>query len=523
MGRFFLLLFFFIIWSESLDAAKSVSIENQFRLIESSSKDTVFSQEKNTFVYADMLATSTVGSEQVSISHKIYYHRTYTLGLIFVGAVGLLSFFILLLYLYSKDTIYLYYFLFLFFSIIGALINLYSYQWFSWTFQPGHSMAKRSLELVTLLGLFAYCLFTLQLLDVQKQASKLARWITVLAGVNVFYGVVYWFVFPLIADQEALFFIVSRSIILPMSFVAIIWVIFRVRSIFRIYFVIGSIFYFVGAFFAVIRQTIPDLPVNFFYNISATTYFHIGIFLEIVCFALALSHRVLILYKTRQQEEENIRRKVIYERDQAIAEVLSSRMKSNPHFIFNSLNAIKYQIQSKQNTKAIKSLTSYSRFIRMVLDTGSEPVISLVNELNIIEQYLLMESNRYDRVFACSVHIDSEVEPDKIFLPPMILLPFIEQAIWDNLSDDNNNGSELSITVNKEISHYVIIIDYDKRVMHEGSTGKFYPSEADKISNKRIELYNKNHKQMIKCFKKEQKDLQGNILGTSVIMSIEYV
>lgn len=472
-------------------------------------------------IYADMLASSTVGDEHISLSTKQYYHRTYAGGLLFIGAIGLLAFFILLLYLYNREAIYLYYFLFLFFSLIGSFINLSSYQWWTWTFQPASGMAKRTLEMTTLLALFAYCLFTLSLLDVKKQAPRLAKWITILAGINGVYGIVYWLVYPYIATHEDLFFIVSRLVILPMSLVAIVWVMYKVRSVFRSYFIIGSCFYFVGAFLAVLRQTNANIPFSPFYDISASTYFHIGIFLEIVCFALSLSHRVLILYEARQQEEKNIRLKVTHERDRAVAEVLSSRMQSNPHFIFNSLNAIKYLIQSKQNEKAIKSITGYSRFIRMVLDTGTKPLISLANELDIIRQYLLMESNRYERTFSYSVEVEREVGLETILLPPMILLPFIEEAIWNNLSGDDQTNNELSIKVNKDPSRHILIIDYDQKVGRQEISAKFHLPERDKISNKRIELHNKNHRDKINCFTENKQDIQGNTFGTRIVMTID--
>src|SRR5690606_24625203 len=152
------------------------------------------------------------------------------------------------------------------------------------------------------------------------------------------------------------------------------------RSVFKHYFMIGSLFYFLGALLGVLHQSGPGIPLALFYNISASAYFHTGIFLEIICFTMALTHRVFLLYRLRQKQAEAIRRQALQERDQALAELLSSRLKSNPHFIFNSLNAIQYLIESKQNMKAVKFLSTYSRFIRSLLDTGRASRISLKQE-----------------------------------------------------------------------------------------------------------------------------------------------
>src|SRR5699024_2071739 len=306
------------------------------------------------------------------------------------------------------------------------------------------------------------CIFTLKLLEVKKQAPRLANWITALAAVNAVYGCVYWFIYPLVADKELILFIISRAVILPMSPVAIVWVTSTVHSVFKSYFIIGSSFYFTGAFLAVLRQVEVYIPFKSFYNISSTTYFQAGIFLEIVCFALALSHRIYLLYTLKQQEQEIIRKRAVQERDIALAEVLSSRMRSNPHFIFNSLNAIKYRIQNKQNEKAVKILTGYSRFIRTVLNTGIEPLISLSEELKIIRQYLQMESDRYDKVLNYAIRIHEGIDSEKIFIPPMLLLPFIEQAIWTSLSEEVNNANLLSIEVNRDQVKTIVTIENGK-------------------------------------------------------------
>src|SRR5699024_1938305 len=175
------------------------------------------------------------------------------------------------------------------------------------------------------------------------------------------------------------------------------------------------------------------IPFGNFYDYSPNIYFQAGIFLEIFCFTLALSHRVYLIYKSREQEKEMSRQKAIAERDLAIAQVLASQTQSNPHFIFNSLNAIKYLIQSNQNKAAIKSLTTYSRFIRMILDVGPKQKITLKKELELVRYYLILESGRLEKSFSYSINKAPEVKAEYIHLPPMLLLPFLERVIWREL------------------------------------------------------------------------------------------
>jgi len=240
--------------------------------------------------------------------------------------------------------------------------------------------------------------------------------------------------------------------------------------------------------------------------------------LEIVCFALALSHRIYLLYTLKQQEQEIIRKRAVQERDIALAEVLSSRMKSNPHFIFNSLNAIKYRIQNKENEKAVKILTGYSRFIRTVLNTGIEPLIALSEELKIIRQYLQMESDRYDKVLNYAIRIHEGIDPEKIFIPPMLLLPFIEQAIWTSLSEEVNNANLLSIEVNRDQVKTIVTIENGKGQQIE----KFHRTDGEKIHNERIELYNKNHLNKINCFTNVHNETDKGMVDGAVVLTIEH-
>lgn len=454
----------------------------------------------------------------------LYLQTSMVVGLLFCGALGLLTFFILLLYIRNRASIYLYYFLFLIFSLAGGIINLKHTTWLSSFFANGPGLAQRSLETATLFALFAYCLFTIRLLDIKQQDHKLAKWIVYLAGVTAIYGIIYWFIYPAIADQTTLFFIISRVIILPMSLIAIIWVVCKIHSPIKSYFIIGSAFYFTGALMAVMRETVSAIPFNAFYDYGPTVYFQSGILMETICFALALSHRIYLLYQAKQKEQDNIHAQAVYEKDLANAQMLASRMQINPHFIFNCLNAIKYLIQSEQNSRATKYLTVFSRFVRIVLESGRQSVVSLSEELKITQNYLILEANRFDEHFFYNISVHEDVDVYNVFIPPLLLQPFVENAIWHGLLSSERLPRRLTIGI-KRVNTAIIIQIVDNGRGRDSQTvtssEKFHKSTGMRITAERIDLYNKNYKSKISCITQDKKEANGENGGTIVTLTID--
>lgn len=471
--------------------------------------------------YADLSQASTVGSGKITISRKKYYHNSYVAGLLFIGGVSLLLFFVLILFARSRDVIYLYYSLFLGLSLWGAYLNMSLYDWRTWRYLSSDIDIRKALETATLLALSAYCLFTLRLLEVKQQAPKLYRWILVLAGINAFYGLVYWLVFPSIPGQEHLLFVLSRSVILPMSLIAIVWVSYRIHSPFKSFFIIGSAFYFVGALIAVLRQETSAIPFKSFYNTSSTIYFHTGIFLEIVAFALALSQRIYLMNKARQKEQEKMKHQAIFERDQAMAEVLASRTQSNPHLIFNSLSAINYLIQSNQNAKAMKSLNHYSRFLRKILDTGQKPLITLTEELDIVQHYIGQTLIRYDRPFTYCIDVEPQIHTDSILVPPMLLMPFTEEIIWQQLSETAPTNEILRIRVTGSQQEVKIILQTGaEEADHDITLSQLTSYRGKNLIRDRIELFNKSNRSKIFSFIQDKQN-PNDIPGKKYVVVIE--
>src|SRR5690606_814477 len=101
----------------------------------------------------------------------------------------------------------------------------------------------------------------------------------------------------------------------------------------------------------------------------------------------------------RLREEEQMRERMEqeYQRNLWQAEILASRMQMNPHFLFNCLNSVKFLIQQQHDREAIKYLTTLSKFMRELLQTGKMQSIPLRQELELAQKYIHLEAIRFDQ------------------------------------------------------------------------------------------------------------------------------
>lgn len=224
------------------------------------------------------------------------------------------------------------------------------------------------------------------------------------------------------------------------------------------------------------------------------------------------------------QEQEKEKLQAIYDRNLAQAEMLASRMKINPHFLFNSLNAINNLIQQKDNTKASNYLIVFSRFVRMVLETSQKNLVPLTEEIEIIRHYLILEENRFDKSFSFQIVQKDIMDSDSILIPPLLLQPFVENAIWHGLIPSKKETKELIITFKKNKQDLEISIEDNGVGIPK--TKKYKPANSHKsmgteITRDRIDLFNKSYKSKITCITEDRLDENGTPAGTLVKITLE--
>lgn len=145
----------------------------------------------------------------------------------------------------------------------------------------------------------------------------------------------------------------------------------------------------------------------------------------------------------------------------------------NPHFIFNSLNAIQNYIFKQDSLKAGTYLTQFSDLIRMILDYSRKDYITVESESKLLNNYLELQKLRFENKFDYSIMIDEKIDPETIQIPPMLAQPFIENAI------------EHGIFYKKEKGRVDVRLFYEeKNLVYEIEDNGVGLEEAMKLKNK---------------------------------------
>jgi LytS/YehU family sensor histidine kinase len=162
--------------------------------------------------------------------------------------------------------------------------------------------------------------------------------------------------------------------------------------------------------------------------------------------------------------------------------------KFNPHFLFNSLNAIQYHIGANDKKNALQYITRFSSFLRNVLQRSDEVLTTVAVEASLAEQYLWLEQNRFPNRFKFSVKINNGAED--AYTPPLLVHSNLEQALYNHILSSN------------KIADYFVQVDFIKmagtliiRVCDNGmgnseaieqQTGKVLPESKNKVLVQRL-------------------------------------
>jgi LytS/YehU family sensor histidine kinase len=137
--------------------------------------------------------------------------------------------------------------------------------------------------------------------------------------------------------------------------------------------------------------------------------------------------------KAEEQTHEKEMEVLKLNKDLATSQLTTLRAQMNPHFIFNALNSVQQYILKGNITEANRYLSKFSRLQRQVLNHSDQDFIPLEKELEILNLYLELEQLRFEGSFTCQIIVNPDIDTDEIKIPPMIVQPFVENAIWHGL------------------------------------------------------------------------------------------
>ncbi len=118
----------------------------------------------------------------------------------------------------------------------------------------------------------------------------------------------------------------------------------------------------------------------------------------------------------------------------------SLRSQMNPHFIFNALNSVNSFIAVNDERTANKYLTDFSLLMRSVLENSEEDFIPLEKEIELLELYVKLEHFRFKDKFDYKITIDENIKLNEFVIPPMLLQPYVENAVWHGLRYKEEKG-----------------------------------------------------------------------------------
>lgn len=175
-------------------------------------------------------------------------------------------------------------------------------------------------------------------------------------------------------------------------------------------------------------------------------------------------------------DQEKLKLEAEFNEKIANAELKALKAQMNPHFIFNCLNAIRNLVQKGKDDQATEYLADFASFIRKVLSYSEVRQITLEEELEICELYIKMEQLRFEDGFDYKIIVDPGTATDFIMLPPMLLQPLLENAIWHGLLHKQKDRC-LTIHINQDDQRIICVIE-------DNGVGRTYSTQLNGSKNR---------------------------------------
>ena len=394
-----------------------------------------------------------------------------------VGALGVMGAYFASLYARNRGE--------LIFGTYAAYLFLSAAYWASRNaliaelYLPGPVVREAAVTLSQIGFHLAYGVFAIQLIGTRRHYPRL-HWLWVVtigavAAVGVWLGVL---LFTESGGLPARVFFYERVGIGSISLLTSVYLLFRGVDLYaRLYAVASTIF--VGS----------AMLAMFVYDLDALA---VGTVIEIVIFAYAIGHRINARRERRLGAE---RRAFQLEREVARTKDAALRAQMNPHFVSNVINALRSLVLDGANDAAYRYLTRFAHLVRTMLQSSENDLISLDEELRLLEDYVELEELRFTRSLTLVVDVDAGVRPGAVAVPPLLLQPLVENAIHHGLvalSDGRTPTVSVAVAPH-EMGYEVVIEDNGVGRQAAGDTQRrrprSRPSMALGIIRERLALF----------------------------------
>ncbi len=229
----------------------------------------------------------------------------------------------------------------------------------------------------------------------------------------------------------------------------------------------------------------------------------------------------MILFTIRRRE----RNRILLNRRFAEMELKALQAQMNPHFIFNTLNAIQYTILKQDLQLAGRSLNDFASLMRLFLESSHQKQVPLSDEIKMLRHYCELTRMCYEGKFNFNIKVDTKIEAEDISIPGMLIQPHVENAIQHGLLPKENKGWLIIQfdMVDKETLRCIIRDDGIGRAASADQRKKSKRIQASRgltLTQDRVDVLNKIYDTDIEFDIKDLKDKNGAALGTDVVLLI---
>jgi tetratricopeptide (TPR) repeat protein len=238
-------------------------------------------------------------------------------------------------------------------------------------------------------------------------------------------------------------------------------------------------------------------------------------------FIILLAILAFILYRLRQRNIRTQLEKQSLENEQRM---LRSQM--NPHFIFNSMNSIQSYISGNDNNTAMSYLSKFARLMRGILENSRKSMIPLEDEVETLNLYIELERLRFKNKFEFKMELDQGLDQEGMYVPPMLIQPFVENAIKHGLVNKGGDGLlKLSFTKEDKLIRCIVEdngIGRDQAGLSKNKQSSGHRSLGMQVTRERMDAIKKELN--IDCDFKiiDLKDENGQACGTRVEILIPF-
>ncbi|HYG52037.1 MAG TPA: tetratricopeptide repeat protein [Flavobacteriales bacterium] len=202
--------------------------------------------------------------------------------------------------------------------------------------------------------------------------------------------------------------------------------------------------------------------------------------------AVLLGLTIVFISVFQQQRKKNLNAQL--QKTKIELEYITLRSQMNPHFVFNSLNSIQRLYVEGKAELANESMADFSSLMRKVLDNSTRSHISLKEEIDTLKLYLDVEKLRCDGLVNYSIAVDEAVDVHNILVPPLVIQPFAENAIWHGILPKKEIG-HITIAIYKNHNDRLECTVSDNGIGYKennGEANKNHNSKGIHITEKRL-------------------------------------